>query len=181
VARSGAQTTGKKQRVQRKAAEPQFREAALTPEQEARLAQARLLADPRVRSIWPRLTKAQQNIVHDPSRAVGHRYPLTSSELAELTGLSQKQVQYWADHKLIPRWLKGRRRLFESVGLIVAFSIANSKQNDLQFYRELLEAPIEKVTDKMGILTSVLETRMQNASPAEAKELTAALDDLAHR
>jgi hypothetical protein len=183
MARSGTTQTKKRKKVaRRRAAAPVFREAVLTPEQEARLAQSRLLEDSRVRSLWPRLTKAQQNLVHDPSRAVGHRFPLTSTEVGELTGLSQKQVQYWADRKLIPNWRKGQRRMFEPVGLVVGFAVANSKQNDLQFYRELLDAPLDKVAGKMSVLTSVLESRLQNASPAEAKKLSGLIDELAkHR
>lgn len=158
---------------------PRFREAVLAPEQEARLAQGRLLDDSRMRALWPLLTKSQQNTAHDPRAAVGHRYPLSSSEVAELTGISQKKVQRWADHKLIPCWRKGRQRMFEAVGLLVAFSFANSKQNDLQFYRELADAPVKKLTEKMSLLTCVLETRLEKASPAEAERINEMLADLA--
>jgi DNA-binding transcriptional MerR regulator len=158
-----------------------FREAELSPKHEARLAQGALLDDPRMRALWPRLTKTQQRTIHDPSGAVGHRYPLTTSEVAQLTGLSQKQVQYWADRNLIPCWTKSRRRLFEAVGLVVAFAVANSKQNDLQFYRELLDAPVEKLAGKLSIISCVLETRRQQATRADAKKITEAVDDLARR
>lgn len=120
-------------------------------------------------------------MVHDPRAAVGHRYPLSSTEVAELTGISQKKVQRWADYKLIPCWRKGRQRMFEAVGLLVAFSFANSKQNDLQFYRELADAHVNKLSEKMSLVTCVLETRLEQASPAEAEQIAEMLADLAQR
>ena len=131
-----------------------------------------------MRALWPRLSAAQRKVVHDPSPVVGHRYPLTSGDVAKVTGLSKRQVQYWADHGLVPCWRKNNRRLFESVGLIVAFSLTNSKQHELQFYREMLGAPIEWLTAQLGILTSVLETRLHEGDPDEVRALAAALDQL---
>jgi excisionase family DNA binding protein len=107
-----------------------------------------------VRALWPRLEPRQQQIVLDPSLAIGHRYPLTSGEVAELTRMSERQVRYWADRGLIPHWRKGRRRLFEAVGLIAA---------------------------KVGILTSLLASRLDGVEPNEAKALTAPLGELARR
>ncbi len=83
------------------------RAAEVSPALGERLDQARVLRDPRVRALWPRLTRSQQEVVLDPSAAVGHRYPLSSGELARLTGMSERQVRYWADHGLIAHWRKG--------------------------------------------------------------------------
>lgn len=110
------------------------RAADMSSELKDRLDQAGVLRDPRVRALWPRLEARQQQIVLDPNQAVGHRYPLTSVEVAELTRMSERQVRYWADRRLIPHWRKGRKRLFEAVGLIVPFSITNASQHELQFY-----------------------------------------------
>ena len=113
-----------------------------------------------------------------PDDAVGHRYPLTSGELAELTGLSKRQVQYWADHGLVPSWRKNGRRLFEAAGLIVAFSLVNSKQSERQFYRRILTAPLDEVTAQVSMVSSVLGARLEAASAEEVAALTAVIDAL---
>src|SRR5438105_3694113 len=120
-----------------------MRAAEVTPELRARLDQSDLLRDPRVRALWPLLELRQQQIVLDPRNATGHRYPLTSGELADLTGLSERQIRYWADRGLITHWRKGSRRHFEAVGLITAFSLRNASQHELQFYRGLMEEPVD--------------------------------------
>jgi hypothetical protein len=155
--------------------------AEVSPELRKRLDQAQVLRDPRVRALWPRLKRRQQQVVLDPSTAVGHRYPLSSGEVAQLTGMSERQVRYWADHGLIVHWRKGSRRLFETVGLITAFSITNASQNELQFYRGVMEDPVVKLAAKVGILTSLLASRLEGIEPSEAAELTAPLDELTHR
>ena len=158
-----------------------MRAAEVSPELRGRLDQARVLRDPRVRALWPRLEPRQQGIVLDPRDATGHRYPLTSREVAELTGLSQRQVRYWADRGLIAHWRKRSRRLFEAVGLITAFSLRNASQHELQFYRGLMEEPVEELAAKVGILTSLLASRLEEVEPSEAKTVTAALGGLTRR
>lgn len=153
----------------------------VTPELDERLDQARVLRDPRVRALWPRLEARQQEIVLDPSTATGHRYPLSSGEIAELTGLSERQVRYWADRGLIVHWRRGSRRLFEAVGLIIAFSIRNASQHELQFYRGLMEEPVDELAAKVGILTSLLASRLEDVEPNEARTVTAPLGALARR
>jgi hypothetical protein len=155
--------------------------AKVSPERRERLGQARVLRDPRVRALWPRLKRRQQQVVLDPSTAIGHRYPLSSGEIAQLTGMSERQIRYWADHGLIAHWRKGSRRLFETVGLITAFSITNASQHELQFYRGIMEDPIVKLAAKVGILTSLLASRLEGIETSEAEELTAPLGELTHR
>ena len=137
----------------------------VAPERRERLDQARVLRDPRVRALWPRLKRRQQQIVLDPSAAVGHRYPLSSGEIVQLTGMSERQVRYWADRGLIAHWRNGSRRLFETVGLITAFSITNVSQHELQFYRGVMEDPIAKLAAKIGVLASLLATRLEESRP----------------
>src|SRR5207244_13369767 len=134
-----------------------------------RLDQARVLRDPRVRALWPRLEPRQQKIVLDPRNATGHRYPLTSGEVAELSGLTERQVRYWADRGLIAHWRKGTRRLFEAVGLITAFSLRNASQHELQFYRGLIEEPVDELAAKVGILSSLLASRPEDGDASEPK------------
>jgi len=174
VARGGQNSVVKQSAPRRGSMSP----AKVSPE---RLDQARVLRDPRVRALWPRLKRRQQQVILDPSAAVGHRYPLTSGEIAQLTGMSERQVRYWADHGLIAHWRKGSRRLFETVGLITAFSITNASQNELQFYRGVMEDPVVKLAAKVGILTSLLASRLEGIETSEAEELTAPLGELTHR
>ncbi len=158
-----------------------MRPAEVSPERSERLDQARVLRDQRVRALWPLLKRGQQRTVLDPSVAVGHRYPLSSGEMAELTEMSERQVRYWADHELIPHWRKGNRRLFEAAGLISAFSITNSSQHELQFYRSVMEDPITKLAAKVGVLTSLLATRLEGLETSEADEVIEPLVKLARR
>ena len=158
-----------------------IRAARPSAELSARLAQSELLRDPRVRSLWPQLNRGEQEAALSPGRVVGHRYPLTSGEVAALTGLSERQVRYWADNDLIPCWRKGRRRLFEAVGLISAYGLARAKQHELQFYRGLMEEPVDKLAAKVRTLSSVLASRLEEVEPSEAKTVTASLGALARR
>jgi DNA-binding transcriptional MerR regulator len=158
-----------------------MRSAEVSPERRERLDQAHVLRDPRVRALWPRLKRRQQQVVLDPSAAVGHRYPLSSGEIAQLTGMSERQVRYWADHGLIAHWRKGSWRLFEKVGLITAFSITNVSQHELQFYRGVMEDPVAKLMAKVGIMSSLLATRLADLETSEAEELTAPLVELTPR
>jgi hypothetical protein len=174
----GRQNSIAKQPAPRRAS---MRPAEVSPERRERLDQARVLRDPRVRALWPRLKPRQQQVIFDPSAATGHRYPLSSGEIAALTGMSERQVRYWADHGLIAHWRKGSRRMFETVGLITAFSITNASQHELQFYRGVMEDPVVKLAAKVGILTSLLASRLEGIDTSEAEELTAPLDELTHR
>jgi MerR HTH family regulatory protein len=147
----------------------------------ARLEQANLLKQPRARAIWPRLDARQQRLVLDPGKHedVDHRYPLTSRDLAQLTGLSQRQVRYWADHGLLPHWTKGRRRLFESVGLLTAFAIANARQHEIQLYRLFAQEPVEVLSERLGILASLIASRIDDMrDPAEVKLLADSVEAL---
>lgn len=158
-----------------------IRRAHASAETKARLGQSELLRDPRIRSLWPQLGPHEQEVALSPTTEVGHRYPLTSGEVAALTKLSERQVRYWADNGLIPCWRKGRRRLFEAAGLIAAYGLARAKQHELQFYRGLIEEPVDELGTKLGILSSVLAARLDDVEPAEAKAVTASLGALARR
>lgn len=158
-----------------------IRTAEISGELQERLGQAHILRDPRVRALWPRLQRRQQALVLDPSSATGHRYPLTSGEIARLTGMSERQVRYWADHGLIVHQRKGTRRSFESVGLITAFAITNARQHELQFYRGLMEEPIDELAAKIGVLSSVLASRLGEIEAGRAEQIAAPLGELSAR
>lgn len=155
----------------------QMREATLSPEQKARVGQAILLREGRIRALWPHLKPNQQELVLNPSDEP-RSYPLTAGQVAALASLTKRQVRYWADGGLIPHWHKGSRRQFEAVGLVMAFSIANAGQHEIQFYRNLMEEPVGSVSVKLAIVSSLLASRIDDASPGEAevlKKLLAAL------
>jgi excisionase family DNA binding protein len=150
-------------------------------ETRARLAQSELLRDPRIRSLWPQLDPREQEAALSPTKAIGHRYPLTSSEVAALTNLSERQIRYWADNGLIPCWRKGRQRLFEAAGLISAYGLARAKQHELQFYRGLIEESVDDLATKVGLLSSVLASRLEDVEPSKAETVTAPLGALTRR
>jgi hypothetical protein len=62
--------------------------------------------------------------------------------------------------------------------LIIAFSIRNASQHELQFYRGLMEEPVDELAAKVGVLTSVLASRLEEVEPREAKTVTASLRGL---
>jgi MerR HTH family regulatory protein len=102
------------------------------------LRQDQILRSPFVRTLWDGLLDGQQALVLNPDQELGKRYPLTTGELSDLTGMSKRQVQYWSERRLLPHWLdrRGHRR-FEAAGVIVAFALSDSKQHDRQHYADV--------------------------------------------
>ena len=74
VARGG-QNSVVKQSASRRGS---MRSAEVSPERRERLDQARVLRDPRVRALWPRLKRRQQQVVLDPKRS--GRSPLPAEQ-----------------------------------------------------------------------------------------------------
>ena len=134
------------------------------------LRQTEYLRRPGVRAIWKRLSPKQQGCVLDPSSdpAIGHRYPLSTTEVARLTGLSDSRVRWWADHNQLPHArTTGGHRTFGIAGLLSAFALADSRQHELQFYREIADASRETVSEKIETLLFVLESRLEGSLTAE--------------
>lgn len=102
------------------------------------LRQDQILRSPFVRTLWDGLLDSQQALVLNPDQELGKRYPLSTGELSDLTGMSKRQVQYWSERRLLPHWLdqRGHRR-FEAAGVIVAFALSDSKQHDRQHYADV--------------------------------------------
>lgn len=59
-------------------------------------------------------------------------YPLTIGEVAELTGLEARALARYVAHNAIPHLLVNGEPLFESLGLIRAFGIANRHERAQQ-------------------------------------------------
>jgi len=140
-----------------------------------RLRQGQLVSHPRTRALWLRLDRAQQQAVLAPETRIGKHYPLTSGDLAKLTSISEHRVRYWADKGILPCWHKGKRRLFEVPGVVMAFSLLDSNQNDVQFYGEIMNEPAEALATRLDIVGSLLLGRVEDADPKEAKTITASL------
>jgi len=137
------------------------------------LRQADYLRRPGVRAIWRRLSGKQQAWVLDPSShtEIGHRYPLSTREVAVLTGLSDSRVRWWADHNQLPHErTAGGHRTFGIAGLLSAFALSESRQYELQFYREIADAPGEAVSEKIDTLLFVLASRLEGALSAKGQE-----------
>ena len=145
------------------------------PEVQDRLRQGELISHPRTRALWDQLDRDQKRAVLAPEEKVGKRYPLTSGDLARLCSLPSHRVRYWADKGILPCWHKGRRRLFEEPGVITAFALRGASQNNIQFYGEVMNEPVETLQEKLNILSSLLTGRVEDADPAQAKEITASL------
>ena len=137
------------------------------------LRQSDYLSRPGVRAIWRRLSEEQQGWVLDPSShsEIGHRYPLSTREIATLTGLSDSRVRWWADHDQLPHErTAGGHRTFGIAGLLSAFALSGSRQHELQFYRELADASGEVVSEKVDTLLFVLASRLEGSLSAKRQE-----------
>ena len=102
------------------------------------LRQDQILRSPLVRTLWDSLSETQQALVLNPDQELDKRYPLSTGEISDLTGMSKRQVQYWSERRLLPHWLdeRGHRR-FEAAAVIVAFALSDSKQHDRQHYADV--------------------------------------------
>ena len=137
------------------------------------LRQSDYLSRPGVRAIWRRLSEEQQGWVLDPSShsEIGHRYPLSTREIATLAGLSESRVRWWADHDQLPHArTAGGHRTFGIAGLLSAFALSGSRQHELQFYRELADASGEVVSEKVDTLLFVLASRLEGSLSAKRQE-----------
>jgi hypothetical protein len=146
------------------------------------LRQTDYLRRPGVRAIWGRLSEEQQGWVLDPTShpEIGHCYPLSTREIATLTGLTDSRVRWWADHDQLPHGrTAGGHRTFGIAGLLSAFALSGSRQHELQFYRELADASGEAVAEKVDTLLFVLASRLEGSLSAKQQEqLTRAVLDL---
>jgi DNA-binding transcriptional MerR regulator len=99
------------------------------------------------------------------------RYPLSTREIATLTGLSDSRVRWWADHNQLPHErTAGGHRTFGIAGLLSAFALSDSRQHELQYYREIADASGETVSEKVGTLLFVLASRLEGSLSAERQE-----------
>ena len=129
----------------------------------AALRDAEYLRQPVVRSIWQRLSAEQQAWVFDPSSHpdVKHRYPLSTGDLAALTGLSDSQIRWWADHnQLAHERTEGNHRQFGISALVTALALSGSRQHEVQFFRELVDAPDIDLSRKVSTFLFVLSGRL---------------------
>ncbi len=148
--------------------------------------QARILSSPLVRALWRSLDSEAQELVLNPDRKLGEgrRYPLSTGDLHELTGLSARQIQYATSRGLIPFFSdkRGHRR-FESAAAILAFALAKSKQSERQYLATIAtaDAPLAEMRKAVGMIglyaltsskTSVSELE---ATQAQLQTLTEAV------
>ncbi|MGH2904972.1 MAG: MerR family transcriptional regulator [Solirubrobacteraceae bacterium] len=132
--------------------------------------QDRFLRSPLVRGLWRSLDQDAQALVLNPDAELGKRYPLSTVELARLTGLSRRQVQHWSDRRLLPHWTDERGyRVFESPAAIIAFALRDRKQHERQFYADIgaHEQPLIAVRDAINIVGMRTLDLAENADPDE--------------
>jgi len=135
------------------------------------LRQDQLLRSPLVRDLWARLRREEQQLVLNPdARVGGTRYPLATNELALLTGLTRRQVQYWSDRQLLPHWTdeRGHRR-FEAPAAVIAFALRGRSQHERQFYADVGAgaAPLLQVCDAVSMVGLRALELARSAPPAD--------------
>ena len=107
---------------------------------------ARALEDPVVRLLWSMLDREHQLLVLDPGRRPAPRdrgFPMSTPELAAFlaSGVTDRQVRYWADHGLLPHVVEGRNRSFGQAAAIVGFHLAANDELVRALYRRAVEDP----------------------------------------
>ncbi|HLH64364.1 MAG TPA: MerR family DNA-binding transcriptional regulator [Solirubrobacteraceae bacterium] len=138
------------------------------------LYQDQMLRLPQVRSLWRRLGETEQAAVVNPENSVGKRYPLNTKKLAQLTGLSERQVRYWSDLGLLPHWLDDNGyRHFEAAAAIVAFSLVHRSQPERQFYAELgaSERPMDDAQQALSLVCFRLVDLVGRLDAVESEEM----------
>lgn len=126
-----------------------------------------------VQSFWKSLDQRTRELVLNPDLAIGRRYPLSTVELARLTGLTRRQVQHWSDRRLLPHWSDERgHRMFEAPAAIVAFALHDRKQHERQFYADLGlgDRPLVAVRDAVNIVGMRTLDLAVGADPQELAE-----------
>jgi MerR HTH family regulatory protein len=150
------------------------------------ISQDRWLRSPLVRGLWRSLGPHEQDLVLNPDTTLDKRYPLSTNELARLTGLTRRQVQHWSDRRLLPHWTDERGyRLFEAPAAIVAFALRARGQHERQFYADIGRhthplAALREVVSIVGMRTLDLAQGAEPDELAEAEEIFRAVAESLH-
>jgi hypothetical protein len=86
--------------------------------------------------LYAHLTDEQIHAVREPwlhvEGAPRVEYPLSASQLAELTGTTAKKIRSWEESQLLPAyWIDGRRNFF-SAAAVYAFALSSLDRNEIR-------------------------------------------------
>jgi len=129
-----------------------------SPRRRAARQRSDMLSSPLVRALWSTLDEQQQSLVLNPDRRVGDgaRFPLTVGKLAALVQADRQKIRRWGDNHLLPstRDHNGHRQ-YGAAAAIVAFALEGSKQNDREFYGDVVRSddPLAAVRRAVGLVT----------------------------
>lgn len=134
--------------------------------------QDRILGSEFVTALWEALSRESQELAMNPDKKLGEgrRYPLSTGDLHELTGLSVRQIQHSTERGLIPHWSDSRgHRRFEAAGAVLAFSMAEAKQPERQFLASVAtaEAPLTEMRKAVGLISLYALSTTQGRTPRE--------------
>jgi len=142
----------------------------VSPHRREGLKQDEALRSPFVRGLWRGLDEPTQALVLNPNTTLQRRYPLRTNELAQLTGLSRRQVQHWSDRGLLPHWTDEHgSRYFEAPAAIIAFALRDRKQHERQFYADIAshDRPLVAVRDALNIVGMRTLDLAEDADPQD--------------
>lgn len=139
---------------------------------------------PLSRFLWRSLSDAEKRVVRDPNTK-GCEYPLSVGDVSELTGLSIRQVQTWADSGWLPHWRDERNsRRFGPAALILGYRLSQRKQAEIQALTETFKAssdPTEikrKIREEIVIKIKLLAVGEPDSSTTVAESEDHALEFL---
>jgi DNA-binding transcriptional MerR regulator len=93
-----------------------------------------------VRSLWETLEPDQQRAVLEVDSVLGEgqRYPLTSGQLARLTGIEQNTIRRWR----LPHTRDERgHREYGAAAVVLAFAFKGTKQNSREYFKDITTSP----------------------------------------
>lgn len=113
-----------------------------------------MLRSPIVRALWDTLEEGQQRAVLEVDTVLGARakYPLSSGELARLTGIERHTIRRWR----LPHTRNERNhREYGAAAVVMAFAYKGTKQNSREYFKDLMVSatPLHELRRSIALAT----------------------------
>lgn len=136
------------------------------------------LDDEEAERAMPLLPGKEREWVRDPSKKLkGASYPLTVGQLAELSGVTEKQLRYWTTNALIPEHRIAGQRVFLRGAVIRTLRLREASPQEIGVLRTIAQggAMAVRLIRLVGLITG------DRAHRVGSKDLLQAADTFADR
>jgi hypothetical protein len=133
---------------------------------------------PYVAALGEFLSDSERVIVADPTSALGGDgpgYPLSTGQVAKLTGISERQVRSWADEMLLPSFRDGEARRFYSAALIRAFAFADARTHEKAVLSDLAKGEGDRF---LALAAATFAGTKELVPPEDAESIDALAEEL---